>query len=61
MSIRLIHVNERRISLSEFDSEVVWKEVLEQVRIPGGLHVGLLVLQGVGKTTLALPVTCWSF
>ena len=37
MSIRLIHVNERRISLSEFDSSRM-DEVLEQVRIPG-LHV----------------------
>ena len=50
MSIRLIHVNERRISLSEFDSSCM-EEVLEQVRIPG-LHV-ITGCAGVGKTTLA--------
>lgn len=50
MSIRLIHVNERRISLSEFDSSCM-EELLEQVRIPG-LHV-ITGPAGVGKTTLA--------
>lgn len=50
MSIRLIHVNERRISSSEFDSSCM-EEVLEQVRIPG-LHV-ITGCAGVGKTTLA--------
>ena len=50
MSIRLIHVNERRISLSEFDSSCM-EELLEQVRIPG-LHV-ITGCAGVGKTTLA--------
>lgn len=50
MSIRLIHVNERRISLSEFDSSCM-EEVIEQVRIPG-LHV-ITGRAGVGKTTLA--------
>lgn len=50
MSIRLIHVNERRISLSEFDSSCM-EEVLEQIRIPG-LHV-ITGRAGVGKTTLA--------
>ena len=50
MTIRLIHVNERRISLSEFDSNCM-EELLEQVRIPG-LHV-ITGPAGVGKTTLA--------
>ena len=50
MTIRLIHVNERRISLSEFDSSCM-EELLEQVRIPG-LHV-ITGPAGVGKTTLA--------
>lgn len=58
MSIRLIHVNERRISLSEFDSSCM-EEVLEQVRIPG-LHV-ITGLAGVGKTTLAYSLLAEAF
>ena len=46
MSIRLIHVNERRISLSEFDSSCM-EEVLEQA--------------GVGKTTLAYSLLAEAF
>lgn len=62
MSIRLIHVNERRISLSEFDSscmEEVLKQVLKQVRIPG-LHV-ITGPAGVGKTTLAYSLLAEAF
>lgn len=58
MSIRLIHVNERRISLSEFDSSCM-EEVLEQVRIPG-LHV-ITGRAGVGKTTLAYLLLAEAF
>ena len=58
MSIRLIHVNERRISLSEFDSSCM-EEVLEQVCIPG-LHV-ITGLAGVGKTTLAYSLLAEAF
>lgn len=58
MSIRLIHVNERRISLSEFDSSRM-EEVLEQVRIPG-LHV-ITGPAGVGKTTLAYSLLAEAF
>lgn len=58
MSIRLIHVNERRISLSEFDS-CCMEEVLEQVRIPG-LHV-ITGPAGVGKTTLAYLLLAEAF
>ena len=46
MTIRLIHVNERRISLSEFDSSCM-EEVLEQVRIQA--YMSLLVLQVSAK------------
>lgn len=58
MSIRLIHVNERQISLSEFDSSCM-EEVLEQVRIPG-LHV-ITGPAGVGKTTLAYSLLAEAF
>lgn len=58
MSIRLIHVNERRISLSEFDSRCMG-ELLEQVRIPG-LHV-ITGPAGVGKTTLAYSLLAEAF
>ena len=58
MSIRLIHVNERRISSSEFDSSCM-EEVLEQVRIPG-LHVNTGPA-GVGKTTLAYSLLSEAF
>ena len=58
MSIRLIHVNERRISLSEFDSSCM-EEVLEQVHIPG-LHV-ITGPAGVGKTTLAYSLLAEAF
>ena len=58
LSIRLIHVNERRISLSEFDSSRM-EEVLEQVRIPG-LHV-ITGPAGVGKTTLAYSLLAEAF
>lgn len=58
MSIRLIHVNERRISLSEFDSSCM-EDVLEQVRIPG-LHV-ITGPAGVGKTTLAYSLLAEAF
>ena len=58
MSIRLIHVNERRISLSEFDSSCM-EEVVEQVRIPG-LHV-ITGPAGVGKTTLAYLLLAEAF
>lgn len=58
MSIRLIHVNEQRISLSEFDSSCM-EEVLEQVRIPG-LHV-ITGPAGVGKTTLAYSLLAEAF
>lgn len=58
MTIRLIHVNERRISLSEFDSSCM-EEVLEQVRIPG-LHV-ITGPAGVGKTTLAYSLLAEAF
>lgn len=58
MSIRLIHVNERRISLSEFDSSCM-EEVLEQVRIPG-LHA-ITGPAGVGKTTLAYSLLSEAF
>lgn len=58
MSIRLIHVNERRISLSEFDSSCMG-ELLEQVRIPG-LHV-ITGPAGVGKTTLAYSLLAEAF
>lgn len=58
MSIRLIHVNERRISLSEFDSRCMG-ELLEQVRIPG-LHV-ITGRAGVGKTTLAYLLLAEAF
>ena len=58
MSIRLIHVNERRISLSEFDSSCM-EEVLKQVRIPG-LHV-ITGPAGVGKTTLAYSLLAEAF
>ncbi|WP_455461338.1 ATPase, T2SS/T4P/T4SS family [Streptococcus salivarius] len=58
MSIRLIHVNERRISLSEFDSSCM-EEVLEHVRIPG-LHV-ITGPAGVGKTTLAYSLLAEAF
>lgn len=58
ISIRLIHVNERRISLSEFDSSCM-EEVLEQVRIPG-LHV-ITGPAGVGKTTLAYSLLAEAF
>ena len=54
MSIRLIHVNERRIS----DSSCM-EEVLEQVRIPG-LHV-ITGPVGVGKTTLAYSLLAEAF
>ena len=58
MSIRLIHVNERRISLNEFDSSCM-EELLEQVRIPG-LHV-ITGPAGVGKTTLAYSLLAEAF
>jgi competence protein ComGA len=58
MTIRLIHVNERRISLSEFDSSCM-EEVLEQVRIPG-LHV-ITGPAGIGKTTLAYSLLAEAF
>ena len=58
MSIRLIHVNERRISLSEFDHSCM-EELLEQVRIPG-LHV-ITGPAGVGKTTLAYSLLAEAF
>lgn len=58
MSIRLIHVNERRISLSEFDSSCM-EEVIEQVRIPG-LHI-ITGREGVGKTTLAYLLLAEAF
>ena len=58
MSIRLIHVNEQRISLSEFDSSCM-EEVLEQVRVPG-LHV-ITGPAGVGKTTLAYSLLAEAF
>ena len=58
MSIRLIHVNERRIALSEFDSSCM-EEVLEQVRIPG-LHI-ITGPAGVGKTTLAYSLLAEAF
>ena len=58
MSIRLIHVNEPRISSSEFDSSCM-EEVLEQVRIPG-LHV-ITGPAGVGKTTLAYSLLSEAF
>ena len=58
MTIRLIHVNERRISLSEFDSSCM-DEGLEQVRIPG-LHV-ITGPAGVGKTTLAYSLLAEAF
>ena len=58
MSIRLIHVNDRRISSSEFDSSCM-EEVLEQVRIPG-LHV-ITGPAGVGKTTLAYSLLAEAF
>lgn len=58
MSIRLIHVNERRFFLSEFDSSCM-EEVLEQVRIPG-LHV-ITGPAGVGKTTLAYSLLAEAF
>lgn len=58
MSIILIHVNERRISLSEFDSSCM-EEVLEQVRIPS-LHV-ITGPAGVGKTTLAYSLLSEAF
>lgn len=58
MSIRLIHVNEPRISSSEFDSSCM-EEVLEQVRIPG-LHV-ITGPAGVGKTTLAYSLLAEAF
>lgn len=58
MTIRLIHVNERRISLSEFDSSCM-EELLEQVRIPG-LHV-ITGPAGVGKTTLAYSLLAEAF
>jgi hypothetical protein len=58
MSIRLIHVNERRISLSEFGSSCM-EEVLEQVRIPG-LHV-ITGPEGVGKMTLAYSLLAEAF
>ena len=59
MSIRLIHVNERRISLSEFDSSCM-EEVLEQVRIPG-LHVITGSVPTIGKTTLAYSLLSEAF
>lgn len=59
MSIRLIHVNERRISLSEFDSSCM-EEVLEQVRIPG-LHVITGSVPAIGKTTLAYSLLAEAF
>ena len=58
MTIRLIHVNERRISLSEFDHSCM-EELLEQVRIPG-LHV-ITGPAGVGKTTLAYSLLAEAF
>lgn len=58
MTIRLIHVNERRISLSEFDSSCM-EELLEQVRIPG-LHV-ITGPKGFGKTTLAYSLLAEAF
>ncbi|MFR4032507.1 MAG: ATPase, T2SS/T4P/T4SS family [Streptococcus sp.] len=58
MTIRLIHVNEQRISLSEFDSSCM-EEVLGQVRIPG-LHV-ITGPAGVGKTTLAYSLLAEAF
>ena len=58
MSIRLIHVNERQISLSAFGSSCM-EEVLQQVRIPG-LHV-ITGPAGVGKTTLAYSLLAEAF
>ena len=59
MSIRLIHVNEPRISSSEFDSSCM-EEVLEQVRIPG-LHVITGSVPAIGKTTLAYSLLSEAF
>ena len=59
MSIRLIHVNEPRISSSEFDSSCM-EEVLEQVRIPG-LHVITGSVPAIGKTTLAYSLLAEAF
>ena len=59
MSIRLIHVNEPRISSSEFDSSCM-EEVLEQVLIPG-LHVITGSVPAIGKTTLAYSLLSEAF